>query len=87
MPRDEETQGGSNVGSDGKTWAEWKQELSDAIEELDKACAHARQVIYRLRPLVRPKPRKNEEDEERGEERQPAPLPQGRGRYRGRGRE
>ena len=40
---------------DGKSWAQWKQELSDAIEELDKACARARQVIYSLRPLVRPK--------------------------------
>jgi hypothetical protein len=40
---------------DGKSWAQWKQELSEAIEELDKACAKARQVIYQLRPLVRPK--------------------------------
>ena len=40
---------------DGKSWAQWKQELSDAIEELDKACAKARQVIYALRPLVRQK--------------------------------
>jgi hypothetical protein len=41
---------------DGKSWAQWKRELSDAIEELDKACAKARQTIYQLRPLVRPKP-------------------------------
>ena len=40
-------------GSDGKSWAEWKQELSDAIEELDKTCAKVRQVVYKLRPLVR----------------------------------
>jgi len=40
-------------GSDGKSWAEWKQDLSEAIEELDKACAKARQVVYQLRPLVR----------------------------------
>ncbi len=40
---------------DGKSWAQWKQELSEAIEELDKACARARQVIYQLRPLVRPR--------------------------------
>lgn len=40
---------------DGKSWAQWKQELSEAIEELDKACAKVRQVIYNLRPLVRPK--------------------------------
>ncbi len=41
---------------DGKSWAQWKRELSDAIEELDKACAKARQTIYQLRPLVRPRP-------------------------------
>jgi len=40
---------------DGKSWAQWKQELSEAIEELDKACAKVRQVVYKLRPLVRPK--------------------------------
>lgn len=40
---------------DGKSWAEWKQELSDAIEELDKACANVRQIVYSLRPLVRPR--------------------------------
>jgi hypothetical protein len=40
---------------DGKSWAQWKQELSDAIEQLDYACAEARQIIYKLRPLVRPK--------------------------------
>lgn len=40
---------------DGKSWAEWKRELSEAIEQLDYACAEARQIIYKLRPLVRPK--------------------------------
>lgn len=40
---------------DGKSWAQWKQELSEAIEQLDYACAEARQIIYKLRPLVRPK--------------------------------
>lgn len=40
---------------DGKSWAEWKQELSEAIDQLDYACAEARQIIYKLRPLVRPK--------------------------------
>ena len=40
---------------DGKSWAQWKQELNEAIEQLDYACAEARQIIYRLRPLVRPK--------------------------------
>jgi hypothetical protein len=40
---------------DGKSWAQWKQELSEAIEELDKACAKVRQVVYNLRPLVQPR--------------------------------
>jgi hypothetical protein len=40
---------------DGKSWAKWKQEMSEAIEELDKACAKARQIVYQLRPLVRPR--------------------------------
>ena len=40
---------------DGKSWAQWKEELSEAIEQLDYACAEARQIIYKLRPLVRPK--------------------------------
>ena len=42
-------------GGDGKSWQQWKQELFEAIEELDAACAKARQVIYSRRPLVRPK--------------------------------
>jgi hypothetical protein len=50
---------------DGKSWAEWKQELSEAIEQLDYACAEARQIIYKLRPLVRP----------RGERSQKTPPP------------
>lgn len=45
----------NNVGTDGKTWGQWKRELSRAIEELDKACSHARQLIYQMRPLLRPK--------------------------------
>ena len=40
---------------DGKSWAQWKQELNEAIEQLDYACAEARQIIYKLRPLVRPR--------------------------------
>lgn len=82
MPGDEKRR--ENTGTDGKTWAEWKEELSTAIEELDKACANARQVIYRLRPLVRPKQRKQEEDQ--GEEREPARMPERRGPYRARPR-
>ena len=49
-------QNGKQQNGDGKSWAQWKRELSEAIEELDKACAKARQTIYQLRPLVRPKP-------------------------------
>ena len=48
-------QDGQQRRGDGKSWAEWKQELSEAIEQLDYACAEARQIIYKLRPLVRPK--------------------------------
>ena len=40
---------------DGKSWAQWKEELNEAIEQLDYACAETRQIIYKLRPLVRPK--------------------------------
>ena len=83
MPRDDTR---DNTGSDGKTWAEWKEELSEAIEELDKACAHARQVIYRLRPLVRPKER-SREGEPGDDDRRPTRMPEGRGRDRGRSRE
>lgn len=57
-----------------KSWAEWKAELHEAIEELDKACAHARQVIYHLRPLVRPKQRK-QDDEGNESDRQPTSMP------------
>jgi hypothetical protein len=78
MPRDEEAQTG-HVGSDGKTWAEWKRELSEAIEELDKACANARQVIYRLRPLVRPK-QQRKRGEDQGEEQRPVHAQERRGR-------
>lgn len=48
--------GNQQQSGDGKSWAQWKRELSDAIEELDKACARARQLVYQLRPLVRPRP-------------------------------
>jgi hypothetical protein len=83
MPRDEQQ---PPEPEQQKSWAEWKAELHEAIEELDKACAHARQVIYRLRPLVRPKQRK-QDNESQGEERQPVSMPEKRGRHRGRPRE
>jgi len=44
---------------DGKTWSEWKRELSEAIEQLDYACSEARQVIYKMRPLLRSKGEKS----------------------------
>lgn len=52
---DEQRQNGQQRRGDGKSWAQWKQELYEAIEQLDYACAEARQIIYKLRPLVRPK--------------------------------
>lgn len=42
-------------GGDGKSWAEWKEELYEAIQQLDFACSEVRQIVYNLRPLVRPK--------------------------------
>jgi hypothetical protein len=55
-PQDQQDQNGQQrKRGDGKSWAEWKQELSETIEQLDYACAEARQIIYKLRPLVRPK--------------------------------
>ena len=82
MPRDEQQ---PQEPEQQKSWAEWKAELHEAVEELDKACAHARQVIYRLRPLVRPKQRKQDEGNE--SDRQPTSMPGRRGRYRGKARE
>ena len=71
MPRDQQPQ-----EREQKSWAEWKAELHEAIEELDKACAHARQVIYRLRPLVRPKgqTKAREEPEEETSSERPVAL-------------
>lgn len=62
MPRDQQAQ-----EREQKSWAEWKAELHEAIEELDKACAQARQVIYRLRPLVRPRGQSKAKEEPEGE--------------------
>ena len=47
-----------------RNWSEWREEAHETLEELDRALAQARQVIYRLRPMIRPK-------DEQGEERQP----------------
>lgn len=57
-PRDEESQ--SDLPPE--------EELADTIEELDKACARTRQLIYRLRPLLRP-----EREEGEGEDAEERP--------------
>jgi len=69
MPRDQQPQ-----EREQKSWAEWKAELHEAIEDLDKACAHARQVIYRLRPLVRPKGRMEAKQEPEEETKSEGPV-------------
>jgi hypothetical protein len=53
--QDPQRQNGQQRRGDGKSWGQWKQELSEAIEQLDYACAEARQIIYKLRPLVGPR--------------------------------
>jgi hypothetical protein len=52
----EEVEKMEHQNGDGKSLAQWKRELSDGIEELDKARAKARQMVYQPRPLVRPRP-------------------------------
>lgn len=46
-----------------KTWPESRRELIATVEELDKACARARQLIYRIRPLIRDEKEPGEEDD------------------------
>lgn len=60
MPRNETEQ--EDAPREPRNWSEWREEASQALSELDRALAQARQVIYRLRPMVRPK---NEENPER----------------------
>lgn len=76
MPADEPR---NRRNGDQKSWAGWKQELFEAIEDLDESCANARQTIYRLRPLVRPK---SAEKGDEPTEREPRTVP-----FRGRRRE
>lgn len=45
-----------------RNWSEWRDDCHQLLEELDRSLAQARQVIYRLRPMVRPK---NEQGDER----------------------
>jgi hypothetical protein len=53
-----------------RNWTEWREDASQLLAELDRSLAQARQAIYRLRPMVRPK---NEEDDGR-ESRQERPT-------------
>lgn len=60
MPRNN----GSNEEGDECTpryWTEWREEAHQMLEELDRFLAQARQAIYRLRPMVRPKNEQNED--------------------------
>lgn len=60
-----------------RNWSEWRDEAYQALSELDRALAQARQVIYRLRPMVRPK---RTQDEDQGEEPRPGRVQQRRER-------
>lgn len=60
MPRNETAE--EDAPREPRNWSEWREEASQALSDLDRALAQARQVIYRLRPMVRPK---NEENQER----------------------
>lgn len=53
-----------------RNWTEWREDASALLGELDRSLAQARQAIYRLRPMVRPK---NEEGDDR-EPRQERPA-------------
>lgn len=51
--------------SEPRNWSEWREEAHQLLEELDRSLAQARQVIYRLRPMVRPKSEQNQQNDER----------------------
>jgi len=82
MPSEERDR--RNGESPPKSWADWKQEVFESIEELDRACARARQVIYGLRPLVRAKIQEttSEEAQTRRDQRQVASFNNRRRRER-----
>lgn len=66
MPRNN----GSNEEGDERTprnWTEWREEAHQMLEELDRSLAQARQAIYRLRPMVRPKNEQSEDPARRQE--------------------
>jgi hypothetical protein len=52
-----------------RNWTEWREEAHETLEELDRALAQARQVIYRLRPMVRPKSDRGDEPRQPRQER------------------
>lgn len=65
MPRDNNTE--EQEQAQPRNWTEWREEAHQMLEELDRALAQARQVIYRLRPMVRPKSEQGEEGRNRQE--------------------
>lgn len=69
MPRNEAEQ--EDAPREPRNWSEWREEAHQALSELDRALAQARQVIYRLRPMVRPKTEENQEREP-GQNRRPS---------------
>lgn len=60
MPRNNHDE--EHEGREPRNWTEWREDASQLLAELDRALAQARQAIYRLRPMVRPK---NEEGDDR----------------------
>jgi hypothetical protein len=54
MPEETTTENQTR-STNGLSWPQWRQEVSANLEELDAALKIARQAIYRLRPMVRPK--------------------------------
>lgn len=59
MPRNDSEE---EATREPRNWTEWRDEAHQALSELDRALAQARQVIYRLRPMVRPKNEQQTED-------------------------
>ena len=62
MPRNNHDEQEEEV-REPRNWTEWREDASQLLAELDRSLDQARQAIYRLRPMVRPK---NEENDERG---------------------
>ena len=64
MPRKDRPQPREDASPED--WPESRRELIGTVEELDKACARARQLIYRLRPLLRDAKEAGGENEDEG---------------------